>query len=260
MSESNLDRREMTFRQKLSIPESSDTPWSLMDATIITLVLLVTMILVGPTIVTLPSGDATTVTPLMLMVGWAIGQAITILFVLINRRSSTESWQALKLGKGLLPQSIVILFGVAIALTIDVLVSLLSGQFLPIPEIFGLQTQGVTSVIVAAVFVVLIQPVAESLVFQGVLLPKLRFIMGPWGGVVMTTVVFTIIHYGIFYSSYQTAYPPEASLWYGFAYPLIAGLTFSLLRVYTQSTRAVILARIGAGLIFLLTALVLVGG
>ena len=106
----------------------------------------------------------------------------------------------------------------------------------------------------------LIQPVAESLVFQGVLLPKLRVIMGPWGGVVVTTVVFTLMHYAIFYSSYQNVYPPETMLWYGVAYPLMFGFTFSLLKVYTQSTRAVIIGRMGAGIIFLLTALILVGG
>ncbi len=260
MSDSSLDRREMTFRQKLSIPESSDTPWSMMDATIIVLVLLITLILVGPSIVTLPSANVTVITPFMLMFGWAIGQVITIAFVVINRRSSPESWQALKLDKGLIPQPIAVLVGVAIALTTDLIVSLPSSQFLPIPEIFGLQTEGVGSLVVAALFVVLIQPIAESLVFQGVLLPKLRVIMGPWGGVVMTTVIFTVIHYGIFYSSYESNYPQEAMLWYGIAYPLVFGFTFSLLKVYAQSTRAVILGRMGAGVILLLTALILVSG
>lgn len=260
MTDPNLDRREMTFRQKLEIPESSDTPWSMIEATIIVLVLLIALILIGPTIILLPSTDATVITPMMLMLGWAIGQAITIAFVVINRRSSAESWQALKLGKGLIPQPIALLVGVAIALTTDLIINLPSGQFLPIPEIFGLQTEGLSSIIIAAVFVVLIQPIAESLVFQGVLLPKLRVIMGPWGGVVMTTVVFTIIHFGIFYSSYQETYPQSAMLWYGVAYPLIFGFTFSLLKIYAQSTRSVILARIGAGITLLLTGLILVSG
>jgi len=259
MSETNLDRRDMTLRQKLSIPEASDTPWSMIDATLITLALLVTVIIVGPAIASLPYEDITQIPPSTLLLGWTIGQVLTIAFVVINRRSSQESWQALKLDKGLVPQQLVVLIGVAIALTIDVIISLLSGQFLPIPEIYGFQTAGIGGIILAAVFVVLIQPIAESLVFQGVLLPKLRVIMGPWGGVVMTAVVFTLMHYAVFFTSYQAFYPSEAMLWYGVAYPLLAGLAFSLFKVYTQSTRAVILGRVGAGLIFLMTAMLLVG-
>jgi membrane protease YdiL (CAAX protease family) len=95
-------------------------------------------------------------------------------------------------------------------------------------------------------------------VFQGVLLPKLRVIMGAWGGVVMTTAIFTLSHYGVFYASYPDAYPQGAMIWYGIAYPLVFGLTFSLLKVYAQSTRAVILGRVGAGMTLLLTALILV--
>jgi hypothetical protein len=64
----------------------------------------------------------------------------------------------------------------------------------------------------------------------------------------------------VFYISYQPNYPESTLLWYGVAYPLLTGLMFCLIKVYTDSTRAVIVARIGAGLIFFLTALVLVGG
>lgn len=258
MSQPQIDRREMSLMQKLAVPEANDTPWSVMVATLTVLVLLMTMMLIGPAIVS--QGDGQAVSPFLLMLSWAIGQTLTILFVVVNRRSSAESWQALKLNQGLLALPLALLIGVAIALSIDVLIGLFSGQFLPIPEIFGFQTAGTTGIIVAAVFLILIQPIAESLVFQGVLLPKLRVIMGPWGGVVMTTVIFTLIHYGIFYSSYDQSYPPSAMLWYGAAYPLLAGFLFSLLKVYTQSTLAVIVARMGAGMIFLLTALVLMTG
>ena len=111
----------------------------------------------------------------------------------------------------------------------------------------------------AGLFLVVIQPLAESLVFQGVVLPKLRFMLGAWGGVIVTTIVFTLLHYGIFYLSYQENYPESAMLWYGIVYPLAMGLMFCLIKVYTGSTRAVMIARMGAGATFLLTALVLVG-
>lgn len=254
----NLDRREMTLRQKLSIPEASDTPWRAIDATVVVLALLVSLILIGPSIVLLTSDDVTGISPFLLMLGWTIGQVITIAFVVINRRSSVDSWRALRLDVGLVPQPIAALVGVAIALTTDLITSLPSSMYLPVPEIFGLQADNLTSIIIAALFLVVVQPIAESLVFQGVLLPKLRVIMGAWGGVVMTTVIFTLIHYGVFYASYPDAYPQGAMIWYGIAYPLVFGLTFSLLKVYAQSTRAVILGRVGAGMTLLLTALIVV--
>jgi membrane protease YdiL (CAAX protease family) len=261
MSEPQLDRREMSLMQKLSIPEESDPPWSILIALIIVFVLLINLTLVGTAISSVLLGleDTTAPTPFTLLLGWTIGQALTIVYVVINRRSSQESWIALKLNRGLLPLQLVLMVGVAIALTIDVIVNLASGQFLPVPEIFGFQADGVAGILMAGLFLVLIQPVAESLVFQGVLLPKLRIMLGAWGGVLATTIVFTLIHYGIFYLSYQSNYPESAMLWYGIVYPLAMGLLFCLVKVYTESTRAVIIARMGAGATFLLTALVLVG-
>ena len=260
MPDSQLDRREMTLMQKLSIPEEANPPWSLLTATVIVLVLFLNLTLVGTAISALLLGIEDTVTPFMLLLSWSIGQAITIVYVVINRRSSPESWTALKLTKGLLPLPFVLMVGVATALAVDLVISLASGQFLPIPEIFGFQSEGVGGVLTAGLFLILIQPIAESLVFQAVLLPKLRIMMGAWGGVIVTTVVFTLLHYAVFYLSYQPNYPESTLLWYGVAYPLLTGLMFCLIKVYTGSTRAVIVARVGAGLIFFLTALVLVGG
>lgn len=261
MSEPQLDRREMTLMQKLSIPEAADPPWSSMIATLMVIVLLITLMFVGIAMASILLGiEGNEYPPFALMLGWMLGEAITIAFVLINRRSSQESWLALRLSKGHLPIPFVVMVGVATALFVDLVISLASGDFLPIPEIYGFQAEGVAGILVAILFVALIQPIAESLVFQGVLLPKLRFIMGAWGGVVVTTVVYTLVHFAVFYSSYPTAYPQSTMLWYGVAYPLLTGLMFCLMKIYTNSTRAVIVMRIGAGLTFVLTALVLVSG
>lgn len=259
MANSPIDRRDMSFIQKLSLPETSDPPWGLATAGVIVLVYLITLMLVGPALASIVLGLGDTITPFMLLLGWTLGSAMTIVFVLVNRRSSPESWQALKLEKGLLPLPFILMVGVATALFVDLVISLASGQFLPIPEIFGFRADGFSSVIVAGLFVLLIQPVVESLVFQGVVLPKLRVKMGAWAGTIITTAVFTIIHYAVFYLSYETSYPPTTVIWYGIAYPLIAGFVYCLIRVYTVSTRAVIMARIGSGLIFLLTALAVTG-
>ena len=259
---SNTDRREMSIMQRLSIPEANDPPWSLLEVGGAVVALVITLILMGPAIssVLLNLEDTTTPTPFVIMFGWTIGEALTILFVVISRRSSQESWQALKLNRGYLPLPFMLMFGVATALTVDLMIGLLSGQFLPIPEIFGFQSEGTAGILMTGLLLIVIQPVAESLVFQGVALPKLRIMFGAWGGVAVTTVIFTALHYAIFYLSYQSSYPDSTMLWYGIAYPLLAGFVFCLIKVYTDSTRAVVIARMGAGAIFLLTALALVSG
>jgi|GEM_PF-510913 len=261
MSEPQLDRHEMSLMQKLSVPEAADPPWSILITIVIVVVLFINLTIVGSAMSSVMLGidDNTDPTPFMLLLSWTIGQAITIVYVVINRRSSYESWNALKLSRGLLPLPLVLMVGVAVALTVDLVINLASGQFLPIPEIYGFQADGIAGILLAGLFLVLIQPVAESLVFQAILLPKLRFMLGAWGGVIITTIVFTLLHYSIFYLSYQSNYPESALVWYGIVYPLATGLMFCLIKVYTGSTRAVIIARMGAGATFLLTALVLVG-
>ena len=256
MTQNQADRREMTLMQKLSLPEEAPPPWSIITAAVTALVILINLIWVGPAMSSLLLGSAQP-TPFLLMLGWTLGLALTLVYVLVNRRSSPESRQALRLNQGLLPSQIVLLVGVAIALAIDLMISLASGRFLPIPEIYGFQSQGFAGVLVAALLLVLVQPVAESLVFQAVILPSLRSTVGPWGGVLITSALFTLLHYSVFFSPYQASY---SALWYGLAYPMLTGLAFCLLKVYTGSSRAVIVGRISAGLIFLLTALVLVGG
>ena len=121
MSEPQLDRHEMSLMQKLSLPETADPPWSILVTALIVAVLFLNLTLVGSAIASILLGiqDSTNPTPFLLLLSWTIGQTITIAYVIINRRSSYESWYALKLSKGLLPLPIVLMVGVAIALTVE---------------------------------------------------------------------------------------------------------------------------------------------
>ena len=91
--------------------------------------------------------------------------------------------------------------------------------------------------------------------FQAVLLPRLRWSIGPWAGSIATAAAFTAMYYVVFVADFGLYRDP----WNGIVFPFGIGILFCLLKVYAQSTSAVIIARMGAGLIFLLTALVLVG-
>ena len=255
MSADENDRREMTLRAKLSLPEAAAPPWSLLSALISAAVLLICLVVVGPALASLLLGSGE-ITPSLLMLSWALGMGLCLVYTGVSRRSSAESWTALRLGPGHLPRPLMLLLGAAIALALDLVVNLASGQFLPVPEIYGFQSGGAASLLLAALLLIILQPLAESLVFQAILLPSLRWRLGPWLGVFVASALYVAMHLLVFWSAYAEIYDQT---WHGLVYPALLALAFNLLRVYTASSSAVIIARMSAGLMFLLTALVVAG-
>lgn len=255
MSADANDRRELSLRAKLSLPEHAAPAWSLLSAVLTAVALLICLIMVGPALASLLLGSQK-ITPFLLMLSWALGMALCLVFVWVNRRGSAESWAALRLGPGHLPRPLVLLLGVAIALAVDLVVNLGGGVFQSVPEIYGFQSYGAASLILAALLLILLQPLAESLVFQAILLPSLRWRLGPWPGVIVTSALFVVLHLLVFWAAYADKYD---LIWHGLVYPALTGLAFCLLRVYTGSSSSVIIARMGAGLMFYLTALVVSG-
>ena len=255
MSAESNDRREMTRRAKLSLPEDAAPPWSLLSAILSAAVLLVCLVVVGPALASLLLGSGE-ITPVLLMLSWALGMGLCLMYLGVSRRSSAESRAALRLGPGHLPRPLVLLLGVAIALAADLVVNLGSGQFQPVPEIYGFNSGGAASLILAALLLIILQPLAEALVFQAILLPSLRWSLGPWLGVFVASALFVALHLLVFWAAYAEIYNLA---WHGLAYPTLLALAFNLLRVYTGSSSSVILARMSAGLIFFLTALAVSG-
>ncbi len=248
------DRREMSLRQRLAIVEEPP-PWGLAGAGIGVVALLVCLIIVGPALASILL-SSTEATPALLMLSWALGMALCSLFILVSRRSSGDSWEALKLVRGNMPLTLALLYGVAIGLLLDLLVGLASGRFLPMPAIFSLPTEAASGIILAALLAVLLQPMAETLVFQALLLPVLRSKLGAWAGVVLTCALMALLHLLVFMAAVGDAY---SLLWHGVVHPLTLGLAFCTLRATSASSLAVMVARVGAGLMFLLTALALGG-
>lgn len=255
MTSEPVDRRDMSLLQKLSLPEACAPPWSLAAAALSGLVMLVCLILIGPALASLLLGSQEA-TPDLLMLSWALGMGATALFVLVNRRAQADSWQALRLSKHGPPLPLMALLGVAIALFINLLISLASGQFLPLPEVYGIAGLGRMEVVVGALLLVLLQPLAETLVFQALLLPSLRWTLGPWRGLFATCLVYALWHLVVFFAPWQQVY---SAAWYGLVYPFFVCFTFSLLRVHSGSSLSALVARVSAGLIFLLTSLALSG-
>jgi len=250
------DRRELSLRAKLSLPEAAAAPWGALGAAAALGSLLLCLLVLGPALASLLLGNQAS-TPLLLLLSWALGMGIAAGFVSISRRSSAASWQALQFTRGNLPLPLALLHGIGIALTIDLVISLSSGAFLPIPELVGFLAAAPASLILAALLVIVLQPIAETLVFQAQLLPALRWRLGAWRGLLLTCAVYIAVHTAVFSAAY--AGQPQA-FWHTVVYPALLCCFSCMLKVYAQSSLSVLVARMSAGLIFYLTAFVLFAG
>ena len=241
---------------RLSAPQTPP-PWTLGESAAL-VVALVLALIIGVTAASFIFAGSVSTAALLL--GWTIGLLIIIAYVLSTRREQRRI-AALNLhNKIALPLPTTLLIGVGAALTIDVLIALVGG-FHVTPALTcvagDFNSSGVWfEWLLAAVFLMLVQPAGEGLVFMGVLLPRLRASMGGLNGIAATTILFAVFH-ALVYGATLTG---SDVFWYGFIMPLLTGLFLACVRVYTDSTRAAIIAQMGMGIILVLAALVLVTG
>ncbi len=188
-----------------------------------------------------------------LVTGWAVGGALTIMFVLVTR-STPEDRAALRLDAAGLPPLIAFGIGLGGAVTLDLIAIPIAGEVLRPPELIAFSQQpGLTAWVFGALFMLAVQPAAEELVFRGVLFPALRAAQG-----LTAALAVSSLFYGIFH---QLAYPhpaPDAGgVWYGLIEPTLLGVLLGLVRAASGSTRAAIAAHVGVGAFALLkTALI----
>ncbi len=208
-------------------------------------------------------------TPLL---GWSIGAGLTITFVWFTRRSLrywSAVWNGATTNKNDTPsaQSFFwyLLIGVGLAILLDLIGRGVVGLLIPDAELLTLygsvqlgQPILAASWIFVILFMVILQPIAEGLVFQGLLLPSLRATIASWPGFILSAVAYTMFHF--------VAYPVPATasntalIWIGLIEPLVGGLIFAAVRVYTGSTRAAILTHMAFGLFAVVKLLTLVSG
>lgn len=201
------------------------------------------------------------------LVVWTIGAALTLIFVFI-RFATPEQRAGLRLGLGenvvMVQQAfLMLLIGVGLSVALDVLSGRVTSTFLPEPELTYLYdavrrgggTISITSWIFAFLFMVAAQPIAEELIFRGLLLPSLRGTIGAWPGYILSALIYALYH-GITYGSSISDFN---GIWYGQILPFIAGLIFGAVRLTTGSTRAAILAHVGFGLFAVVKLLTLAG-
>lgn len=235
---------------RISAPQAAP-PWG-MGAALSTLVAAFAALVLGSTVAQILFPNAQWV----VLAGWTLGAALTIAFVWFTRRTPAER-SALRLYELNAPLFMLLLVGLALALTLDVISLRAASQFLPDPELLSLYRQPLEafSLVMALIFMAVALPVADELVFRGVILPALRAAVGPWPGYVTAALAYAVFH--------LLAYPPLTSdfdgLWYGLLLPFVGGLIFGAVRLHTGSTRAAIITHVAFGLFAVVKLLTLAG-
>ena len=205
-----------------------------------------------------------------ILLGWTVGAALMVAFVWFTRRS-TRYWPAVWNGSAdksanSLTQNIFwyLLIGVGLAILLDLIGRAVVGLIIPDPEllnlyayvqIYGQPVLGISWILVV-LFMVILQPLAEGLVFQGLLLPSLRATIASWPGFILAVAAYTMFHFVSFQPPASAS--TTALLWIGIIQPLISGLIFAAVRVYTGSTRAAVLTHMAFGLFAVVKLLTLV--
>lgn len=232
-----------------------EPPWSFLAA-IGALIAMFLAVVIGTTIAQTILGAGED--PVTIMTGWAIGMVATIVFVLISRqRRSPQDADALKLKPTRSGLLLVMLFSFGVAIAFDLTSWLVTGeQEFAAAELTGFRQAEVALFgwVIALLFMGLLQPIAEELVFRGMLYPSVRAGAGPWAGFLVVAALHASFH--------LVAYPPSSDdrtivLWYGLGLPLLDALYLNGVRANTGSTRASIAAHAALGLFAVLKVLAL---
>jgi membrane protease YdiL (CAAX protease family) len=184
---------------------------------------------------------------------------LTVLFVLVTHRRSPQDFAALRISTSPNGLLLLLLLGISVAILFDLISWVaVDNQELTSAELLDLNASAMDwgGWMVALLFMVLLQPIAEELVFRGVMFPALRVVGGAWTGLLMCAGFQAVFHF--------MAYPPSPDnqrvlLWYGLILPFLDALFITGVRASTGSTRAAIVAHAALGLFAVLKVYTLSG-
>ena len=224
-------------------------PWSLLTALLTMLIAYAFFAVAGPSIASLLFEDDPRVA---LSVGWLIGGLLTVAAVTFGQRSQTE---ALRLQQTY-PAIIAFAVGLGAAITTDLLAIPFTGRVIETPELsrlIGPDPALLFLWLVLGGFVVSVQPIAEELIFRGMLFPALRAAQGTWGAIVISSLLYALFHQMLY--SYPTSF--GGMWWYTLTEPLLVGLVLGGVRAATGSTTAAIISHVGVGVFALLKVILI---
>lgn len=225
----------------------SPPPWSLGFA-ILAIVLAFIAIVAGVAVAEAWVGGASAA----LLIGWTLAALAVSAFIFQSRRAPADR-AALRLGAPRMALPLLIVLNMGLAMLLDLLSLAITGRFVPLPELLplALAPGDVFAWVIAAVFMLAAQPLAEELVFRGVAQPALRTALGAWPGLLVAALAYGAFHMMAYTPVYADA-DQNTLLWFGLILPALDGVIFGMNRAATGSTRAAIIAHASFGLFALI--------
>ena len=222
-------------------------PWSTMAA-FAALIGMFLALLLGSTVVEILLED----TPVVLLVGWSIGMALTVMVVASSRMRTGEEITSMRLAPTEARLGVIAAWAFGFAVLLDLISWIVVGdRTLASAELLRFNSVDVNIFgwLVALIFLMVLQPLAEEMVFRGLMLPAMVTSLGAGTAFFGVAALHAIFH--------MAAYPPPADdttilIWYGVVLPFLDGLVFTAIRARTGSTRASVVAHAVFGLFFVL--------
>ena len=146
-----------------------------------------------------------------------------------------------------------LLLGLGMAWAIDLIGRLFQiNSGLPVPSILvALGGSLGVNWIIAAILALVVQPIADTLVFQGILYPVLaRDLRHNLWAIMATAVIYAIVNLAL-------SSGVNVTVWYILIQPFLMALVVTAVRAYTQSLWPTFATRAMFGLFFLFSALIL---
>jgi membrane protease YdiL (CAAX protease family) len=130
------------------------------------------------------------------------------------------------------PLWVILLGAMALAVILDTLGLVLgvTETSLPIPLMGINEAVDPFAFFVAALVLVILRPIADELIFRGVLLPALLPLMRPFYAVLASAGLYGLLHFAL---------DPQF-VWWGLVLPCVVGLLAGVARLTTQSTQTAI--------------------
>lgn len=238
MSEKSPNSFTVRLGAKQDVP-----PWSLGEMLLALAVLAIGTILIGTMISVNVSTSTTNPEPITLVLGWLIGLVMVGAFVLVRWRRSKERFDGLLLGVSRWSPLLAIMIGIGAAFTAGIVSGLGSGDFDVVASLYGVENREIGQLLLSVLFLT-VQAIVESLIFWGIVLPRLRASWGSWLGLLATIAIFTSYYYLV----YSTHLIGDPVLWYGIVYPLIFGTFVAIVRVWSNSTRTAMISHMGVSI------------
>lgn len=244
--------KEKGLRERLGILEEDAPPWGVGEIALAIAVLFIGTLIIGTGVTASVATSSTNPDPISFVFGWLIGLVVVFIFVMIRWRRTKERFDALRLYQGDWQALLAIMAGLGGGFSAAVVAGLGSGNFITPMPVIGITTGDAGSLALVSLFIILVQPIVESLIFSGIALPRLRASLGGWIGLITTILLFAMYYYLVF-GARGTG---SIVLWYGAIYPLVVGFTLGAVRIWSKSTLASILAHLGIGITVLIIMVV----